>query len=110
MVTWDTIDCIERNGVITSYLVEIQQAGAVIFMVTEEVVDQNFTFSGLTPDTNYTFRVAGLNSNTTGSFTEAITIKTDPAITITSNGDFTITTQQSLLCGKHIHYVYNYQY
>ena len=83
MVTWDTIDCIERNGVITSYSVEFQEEGGTD--IPGEVMGQSFTASGLTPNTSYTFRVAGVNANGTGPFTENITISTtsiDEEITI----------------------------
>ena len=78
MVTWDTIDCIERNGVITSYSVEFQEEGGAD--IPGEVMGQSFTASGLTPNTSYTFRVAGVNANGTGPFTESITINTDTEI------------------------------
>ena len=77
MVTWDTIDCIERNGVITSYSVEFQEEGGA--GIPGEVMGQSFTASGLTPNTSYTFRVAGVNANGTGPFTENIIISSiDP--------------------------------
>ena len=94
MVTWDTIDCIERNGVITSYSVEFQEEGGAD--IPGEVMGQSFTASGLTPNTSYTFRVAGVNANGTGPFTENITINTDPTTINTdpmSNGaELTTTT------------------
>ena len=40
------------------------------------VMDRTFTASGLTPNTNYTFRVAGVNSNGTGPFTNIATFLT----------------------------------
>ena len=67
-VSWDAIDCIERNGEITGYTVEFQRLDAsAVTSVT--VVNQTFTASGLTPHTNYIFRVAGFNSNGRGPFT-----------------------------------------
>ena len=41
------------------------------------VMDRTFTASGLTPHTNYTFRVAGINSNGTGPYTNVTVILTD---------------------------------
>ena len=41
------------------------------------VMDRTFTASGLTPHTNYTFRVAGVNSIDTGPFTRLFTVRTD---------------------------------
>ena len=74
MVTWDTIDCIEHNGVITSYSVEFQEEGGAD--IPGEVIGQRFTASSLTPNTSYTFRVAGVNANGTGPFTELIILNT----------------------------------
>ncbi len=74
-VSWDEIECIERNGVITGYTVEFQEQGGA--NISGEVVNQTFTASGLTPYTNYTFRVAGVNSDGGGCFTDAIIIRTD---------------------------------
>ena len=97
-VSWSTIDCIERNGVITNYTVVFQEQGGVVIpsepnqctfqndfhwssccITTLEmnVMDRNFTVSGLTPHTNYTFRVAGVNSNGTGPYSNVITVVTD---------------------------------
>ena len=73
-MSWSKIDCIERNGPITTYRVEFQEVrGAVIPGV---MVNRTFTASGLTPYTNYTFRVAGVNDNDTGPFTDVISIQT----------------------------------
>ena len=36
------------------------------------LMDRTLTASGLTPHTNYTFRVAGVNSAGTGPFTDII--------------------------------------
>ena len=71
-VSWDAIDCIERNGVITGYTVEFQEQGGA--RIPGEVVGQTFTANGLTPQVNHTFRVAGVNRNGTGPFTDIITI------------------------------------
>ena len=71
MVTWDTIECTERNGIITGYAVEVWKQDGI--RISEDVVmGQSLNASGLTPATNYTFRVAGINTNGTGPFTEII--------------------------------------
>ena len=41
------------------------------------VVNRTFTASGLTPYTNYTSRVAGINGNGTGPFTNVTSILTE---------------------------------
>ena len=74
-MSWDSIECIERNGVITDYTVEFQEQGGA--RITGEVVNQTFTASGLTPYVNYTFRVAGVNSDEMGPFSNITIITTD---------------------------------
>ena len=71
-VSWNTIECIERNGEITNYTVVFQEQGGAMIPGEVNVMDRTFTASGLTPHTNYTFRVAGININGTGPFSEAI--------------------------------------
>ena len=76
-VSWSTIECIERNGVITNYTVVFQEQGGAVIPGEVNVMDRTFTASGLTPHTNYTFKVAGVNSNGTGPYTNTIVILTD---------------------------------
>ena len=75
MVTWDTIECIERNGIITGYTVVFQEQGGAD--VPGDVVDMTFTAGDLTPYTSYLFQVAGVNDVGTGPFTDIIIITTD---------------------------------
>ena len=74
MVTWDTIECIERNGIIIGYTVVFQEQGGAT--IPGEVMGQSFTANDLTPGKSYTFQVAGVNDDGTGPFTET-TITTD---------------------------------
>ena len=71
------IDCIERNGVITSYTVVFQEQGGAVIPSEMDVMDRTFTASGLTPHTNYIFRVAGVNCNGTGPYSNDTTVLTD---------------------------------
>ena len=74
-VSWMQIRCIERNGPITNYTVEFQKVGGALILGV--VVNRTFTASGLTPYTNYTFRVAGVNDNGTGPFSNVTSIQTE---------------------------------
>ena len=77
-LSWSTIECIEQNGEITNYTVVFQKQGTQAVIHGEvNVMDRTFTASGLTPHTNYTFRVAGVNSNGTGPYTNISGILTD---------------------------------
>ena len=78
MVTWDTIECIERNGIITAYTVVFQEQGGanVTSSTSTESEDRMFSETEFTPYTNYSFRVAGVNDAGTGVFA-VLTITTD---------------------------------
>ena len=76
MVTWDTIECIEQNGIITGYAVVFQERGGANVPGSVNTVDRTFSAGGLTPGTGYTFQVAGISDVGRGPFTE-ITITTD---------------------------------
>ncbi len=76
-VTWDTITCIERNGIITSYTVEFGSSGNPTMRTG--ITALTFTANGLTPFTNYTFQVAGVNSVNTGMYSNIISITTNEA-------------------------------
>ena len=76
-INWHQIDCIERNGEITDYTVVFQKQGGAVVPGEVNVMDRTFAASGLTPHTNYIFRVAGVNSNDTGPYSNDITVLTD---------------------------------
>ena len=67
-VSWSTIECIERNGEITNYTVVFQEQGGAVIPGEVNVMDRTFTANGLTPHTNYTFKVAGVNIIDTGPY------------------------------------------
>ena len=75
-VSWNEIECIERNGMITNYTVEFSSLGGSVIPGVLMVNERRFTASGLTPFTNYTFRVAGINSNGTRPFSNVAIIQT----------------------------------
>ena len=75
MVTWDTIECIKSNGMITGYTVVFQEQGGA--NVPGNIVYRTFYAGGLTPFTSYTFQVAGVNDVGTGPPINIITITTD---------------------------------
>ena len=70
MVTWDIIECIERNGIILRYRVN---SNATIGSTS----GRNFLAEGLSPYKQYSFQVAGVTDDSTGPFTDMITITTD---------------------------------
>ena len=74
-VFWTQIRCTERNGPITSYTVEFQELGGAL--IPGVVVNRTFIASRRIPYTNYTFRVAGVNDNGTGPFTNVTSILTE---------------------------------
>ena len=68
-VNWNEIPCILRNGMITRYDTEFGSSD-------EAVSGRSFTANGLTPFTNYTFRVRGVNSEGPGLYSDLIIITT----------------------------------
>ena len=76
-LNWLEIDCIECNGVITNYTVVFQEQGGAVIPGEVNVMDRTFSASGLTPHTNYIFRVAGVNSNGTGPYSNGIQVMTE---------------------------------
>ena len=76
-VSWSTIECIERNGEITNYTVVFLEQGGAVISGEVNAMDRTFIASGLTPHTNYTFRVAEVNINGTGSYSNVTVILTD---------------------------------
>ena len=83
-MSWTRIRCIERNGPITNYRVEFQEVGGAL--TPGVVVNRTFTASKLTPYTNYTFRVAGVNDNGTGPFSNMTSILTEEESTYVAKG------------------------
>ena len=86
MVTWNTIECSDQNGIITDYVVQFQEqdGGASVAGGVVDVNDRTYTVSGLTHATHYTFRVAGVTSGGTGPFspTTVVTTMDGPKFTI----------------------------
>ena len=71
-VSWNTIECIERNGEITNYTVVFQEQGGAV--IPGEMMARTFMATGLQPFTIYRFQVAGVNDDGTGPFTDNIIV------------------------------------
>ena len=73
-LNWREVPCVQQNGPITGYVVryyatcghgrDVQQTKSVV--TTGSIID------GLTPNTEYAFQVAAVNTNGTGPFSEAM--------------------------------------
>ena len=68
-VVWEDISCIDRNGRITSYDVMFGVLGEAM-MMRSGISERSFTADGLTPFTNYTFQVRGVNSEGPGPYSD----------------------------------------
>ena len=77
-VVWDDIDCIDRNGRITSYDVIYGVLGEAM-MMRSGISERSFTADELTPFTSYTFQVRGVNSLDSGPYSDLIIITTAEA-------------------------------
>ena len=69
-VNWNEIPCIQRNGRIIRYEVQFGPSGE------GTISGRSFTANGLTPFTNYTFQVCGVNSAGPGPYSDLIIITT----------------------------------
>ena len=75
-LSWTELPCNQQNGPITGYVVryyatcgpdrDVQQTKSVV--TTGSIID------GLTPNTEYAFQVAAVNTNGTGPFNEPVTL------------------------------------
>ena len=69
-VNWTEIPCIQRNGRIIEYEVEFEP------LREGNISGRSFTANELTPFTNYTFQVRGVNSAGSGPYSDLINITT----------------------------------
>ena len=69
-VNWTEIPCIQRNGRIIEYEVEFGPSGE------GNISGRSFTANELTPFTDYTFKVRGVNSAGSGPYSDLINITT----------------------------------
>ena len=73
---WREVPCVQQNGPITGYIVRYYAICGVNRDVRQNksVVTTGDIIDGLTPNTEYVFRVAAVNVNGTGPFSEPITL------------------------------------
>ena len=69
-VNWNEIPCIQQNGMVTRYEVEFEPSGE------GTISGRSFTVNRLTPFTDYTFQVRGVNSAGSGPYSDLINITT----------------------------------
>jgi hypothetical protein len=62
-ISWDEVQCIDRNGDITGYIIEYNGNSTTTMASTTQ-----FTASQLFPNSTYTFQIAAMSSNETGPF------------------------------------------
>ena len=72
--SWDPIECSERKGNITGYIVQFLDVDRT--RIPGYLKNRTFNVGGLTLDAEYTFQVAGVNVNGRGPYTTPIFIKT----------------------------------
>ena len=78
-LTWDELNCEDRNGVITGYMV---QYGITTFNTSVNITgtsasDRTITASGLVPLTTYMFRIAAVNSDEVGPYSDTESFDTN---------------------------------
>ena len=77
-VQWGTVDCAHRNGDITGYTVVIREVLGQMRMLRRNTLSNVYeeTFMERKVSTNYSIRVAAVNSDSVGVYSDAIYVKT----------------------------------
>ncbi len=75
-LTWTEIDVSERNGVITSYIIQYGEGTNRNILINTQSNATTHLITGLKPFTQYTFTVAGVNSVNTGPFSNITIVVT----------------------------------
>ncbi len=89
-VEWSTVPCIDRNSVITGYM--LQTESSHYNYDKEETIpgtggeDGTYTITGLTPLTSYYIKLAAVSDSGTGPFTHTLSTMTIPYRKNTSTG------------------------
>ena len=82
-ISWDSVECIHRNGLITQYLliirpVDTSDSNLEKFVTLNSDGPDNgggYMATALQPSVSYMFKVAAINNNGIGPFTEVQTMK-----------------------------------
>jgi len=76
-IDWNSVDCIERNSKITGYTLHYNFADGTATNTLLPANITTYTVTGLTPSTNYSVKMAAINSNgEIGPFTLPTLVKT----------------------------------
>ncbi len=67
-LSWTEIDISQRNGIITSYIIQYGEGTSTDITINTNSNMNTHTITGLRPFTEYTFTVAGVNSVNRGPF------------------------------------------
>ena len=79
-IMWDSVQCKDRNSLITRYNVRYGRASSGVRETVEVsgsgTTNGSYTITGLTQFTNYSIGVAAVSDSGTGPFTAVIFVKT----------------------------------
>ncbi len=69
-LTWTEIDISQRNGIITSYIIQYGEGTSRNITINTNSNMNTHLITGIKPFTEYTFTVAGVNSVNRGPFSD----------------------------------------
>ena len=77
-VMWDRLSCVDRNGEITGYRIQygITTLSTTVNITGTSASDRTFTAYGLVPLTTYMFRIAAINSDGVGPYSNTESLDT----------------------------------
>ncbi len=78
-ITWTEIACLGRNGVITGYTIRYGPVNTLPTTIDHTSTDRSRVISSLTPFTNYTVSVGGVNIAGGGGYSREAVIRSDEA-------------------------------
>ena len=76
-VHWEPVECIHRNGDITSYSLQYGRESAEGERIVEMVSGDEVTITGLIPSTVYSIEMAAVNSAGTGVYSDVMYVPTE---------------------------------
>ena len=73
-ISWKRVECHDRNSNIMGYMIRYQGSSETVLGTDDE--NRTFTANGLTPNTDYTFMVAAVNTDGQIGLFESVTTRT----------------------------------
>ena len=78
-VQWGPVNCIDRNGDITGYIVQYTGGGSVQMISVPGIDTTMTTITSLIPSSTYSIGVAAVNGALIGQYSDPVIVETRPS-------------------------------